>query len=347
MIELRSDTFTVPSREMLESILETKLGDNVYNEDTAVLELEELAANLLNKEASLLLPSGTMANLASIMGHSNRGTSVIVGEESDIFIYEAGGASVSGGVIYEPITTNEKGEMDLAKIEAKLNLDFSDPQYAKPSLICVETPHNRMGGITLSLEYLKELYSISRRFGVPIHMDGARIFNAAISLDVEASEISQYADSIQFCLSKGLGAPIGSLVVGKKKFINKIYYHRKMLGGGMRQSGIIAAPGIYALNNRIDRLKEDHENAFYFAKKISSIKGIRCDIKKVKTNTVIFNLKNEYINVNDFIKKAWEKGLNISEIGNHNLRVVTYYSITKKILDDAVEKIEEVLKEYE
>ncbi|WP_330585578.1 MULTISPECIES: beta-eliminating lyase-related protein [Clostridia] len=163
--------------------------------------------------------------------------------------------------MYEPITTNEKGEMDLAKIEAKLNLDFSDPQYAK------ETPHNRMGGIHFFLEYLKELYSISRRFGVLIHMDGARIFNAAISLDIEASEISQYADSIQFCLSKGLGAPIGSLVVGKKKFINKIYYHRKMLAGGMRQSGIIAAPGIYALNNRIDRLKEDHENAFYFAKK--------------------------------------------------------------------------------
>ncbi|WP_419893535.1 GntG family PLP-dependent aldolase [Oceanobacillus kimchii] len=347
MIELRSDTFTMPSREMLEYILEAKLGDNVYNEDLAVIELEEVGANLLNKEASLLFPSGTMANLASIMGHSNRGTSIIVGDESDIYIYEAGGATVCGGVIYNPIKTNDKGEMDLLKIEEKLKLDFSDPQYSKPSLICIETPHNRRGGVTLSIDYLKELSNISLKYGIPIHMDGARIFNAAISLGVEPSEISQYADSIQFCLSKGLGAPVGSLVVGKKEFINKIYYHRKMLGGGMRHSGIIAAPGIYALKNRIDRLKEDHDNAFYFAKKISNIKGIRCDSKNVMTNTVIFKLVNEKINIYDFMKKVGEKGLNISEIGNHNLRAVTYYNISKKMLDDAVKIIEKVLEDFE
>jgi threonine aldolase len=344
MIELRSDTFTKPTEAMMKAISVAELGDDVYGEDMTVNHLEELAAELLGKEAGCLMPSGTMANLTSIMAYCPRGSKVLVGDESDIYIYEAGGASVCGGIVYEPIPTHEDGRLLIKDLEKSFSMDQSDPQFALPALICLENSHNRCGGIVLPLDYLKQVSNFAHKNKVAMHMDGARIFNASTYLGVKPSEIAKYADSVQFCLSKGLSAPIGSMVVGSKSFINKIRRIRKMLGGGMRQAGIIAAAGIVSLTEMVDRLQEDHDNALLLAKGLSNIPGIQVDISAVQTNIVIFEVIDKRFTWQEFINCAQKLGLSIGGLGYGRIRAVTHYGVTKNDIEKALSIIRMIMK---
>lgn len=345
MINLRSDTFTLPTESMMKAIQQAKLGDDVYNEDPTVLELEELAAEMLGKEAASFMPSGTMANLASIMAHCPRGSKVIVGDESDIYIYEAGGASVCGGIMYDPVQTQPGGILRIEDLEKKFDLDPEDPQFALPGLICLENTHNRCSGAILPFSYLERVKQFASEKKVPIHMDGARIFNAAVAMGVHVSAIAQYADSIQFCLSKGLSAPIGSMVVGNKEFITQVKRLRKMLGGGMRQVGIVAAPAIVALKEMVDRLAEDHENARFFAQGLSQLEGIEIDPEKVVTNIVLFRLTSPRFTWQQFLVECERNGLQLSELGYGRLRAVMHYGITREDVEKALSIIEATLKE--
>lgn len=343
MIELRSDTFTLPPQEMLESISRAELGDDVYGEDLTVKQLEEQAAQMLGKEAALLVPSGTMGNLTALMAHCPRGTKVLVGDETDIYIYEAGGASVCGGLIYEPIPTRSDGRLSLDDLQKAFPEDATDPQFALPSLICLENPHNRMGGRVLPLSYLKKVRDFADEKGIPVHMDGARIFNASAAMGIPVSEIAQYADSVQFCLSKGLSAPIGSVVAGSRPFIEKVYRWRKMLGGGMRQAGIVAAPGLFALQHMVKRLTDDHLNARRLAEGLASMEGIQCDPETVETNIVFFRIIDPKFTWQMFVEKAGLHGLNVAELGHGRIRAVTHSGITADDVDRALTIIRRVM----
>ncbi|EEK72356.1 MULTISPECIES: low-specificity L-threonine aldolase [Bacillus] len=345
MIELRSDTFTLPTVEMLKAIIHAPLGDDVYQEDPTVNELETLVAKMMGKEAAILMPSGTMANLAALMAYCPRGSKVLVGNETDIYIYEAGGASVCGGIMYEPIPTQADGRLLIKDLARAFPEDPTDPQFSLPSLICLENPHNRMGGRVLPLSYLKEVQMFSRQKEIPIHMDGARIFNAAIAMDIPVKEIAQYADSVQFCLSKGLSAPIGSMIAGKKDFIQKVYRIRKMLGGGMRQAGIIAAPALIALKQMNDRLTEDHVHARQLAEGLAQIEGIECDVDSVDTNIVFFQVIDKRYTWKTFIEKAREHDLNIAELGHGRIRAVTHSGVNTQDINQALKIIKQIMQD--
>jgi threonine aldolase len=343
MIEMRSDTFTLPTQEMLQAIQTARLGDDVYGEDPTVNQLQELAAKKIGKEAALLMPSGTMANLSTLLAQCQRGTKILVGNESDIYIYEAGGASICGGLVYEPLPTQSNGEILLGDIKNAFPDNPSDPQYVLPALLCLENPHNRMGGIPLSLKYLRSVYKFAHDHNIPVHMDGARVFNAAVAQKIQPQKIAQYADTVMFCLSKGLSAPIGSIIAGPAYVIKKIHRVRKMLGGGMRQAGIIAAPGIVALQDIGDRLKYDHENAALFASGLQKIQGVEI-VNQVVTNTILFRLTDTTFSEQKLIELLHKKGLNISDFGHGRLRAVTHLGITKDDVRTAVKIIASVLK---
>jgi len=344
MIELRSDTFTLPTPAMLEAMTHASLGDDVYGEDPTVRSLEELAAHKLGKEAACLMPSGTMANLASLMAHCPRGSKVLVGDESDIFIYEAGGASVCGGIVYAPVPTQVDGCLLVSDLEQACPDDSSDPQFAPPALICLENTHNRCGGVILPLSYLQQVAHFAQARKLPIHMDGARIFHAAVALGISPAETARYANSLQFCLSKALSAPIGSMVVGDTAFIGAIRRIRKMLGGGMRQAGIIAAAGIIALEHMVDRLAEDHANARRLAEGLAQLAGIQIDLHTVQTNIVIFRVVSAHLNTQTFITLARQRGLNVGEFGHGRIRAVLHYGITAYDVDTALTIIDDILR---
>lgn len=339
---MRSDTFTLPSSIMLETILSASLGDDVYGEDITVNELEKICAEMFCKDAAILMPSGTMANLATLMSHCSRGTKAIVGDESDIYLYEAGGASVCGGIIYEPIKTQTDGTLLLSDIERVMSEDWSDPQFARPTLICIENPHNRMGGIPLNLDYLKNLYKLAHEINICVHMDGARVFNAAISQNITVDKIAEHVDSLQFCLSKSLSAPIGSIVLGNQDFICKVRRVRKMLGGGMRQAGIIAAPALYALKNMLQQLVVDHANAKYLVEGLSKINELRLDSGDPQTNMVFFKIDG--IDTKVLIKKCYDMGLNIAELGHKRIRMVTHSGVNKEDISKSIQIIDEAIK---
>ncbi|WP_322905173.1 low-specificity L-threonine aldolase [Paenibacillus campi] len=341
-IELRSDTFTLPTPAMLTAMTEAELGDDVYGEDPTVRKLETKAAEMLGKEAAIFMPSGTMANLASIMAHCPRGTKVLVGNESDIYIYEAAGASVCGGVMYEPIKTQPDGRLDLYDLQQAIPRDPDDPQFALPSLICLENPHNRMGGRVLPLSYLADVQRFTQQHRIPVHMDGARIWNAAIALGVPAATIAAYADSIQFCLSKGLSAPIGSMVAGSQSFIQNVYRIRKMLGGGMRQAGVIAAAGIVALEQMVERLEEDHIHANRLAAGLAAIPGIACE-PTVETNIVFFRVTDPRFTWEMVVQLLQQHGVYVDELGHGRIRAVTHAGIRTEQIEQALQVIRQIL----
>jgi len=317
MIDLRSDTFTLPTPEMLQAMVTSPLGDDGYGEDPTVNKLERLTADKLRKEAACLMPSGTMANLASILAHCRPDTRVLVGDKSDIFVYEHPG-SVYGGVTYQPVPTQADGQLLLEDLELAIQ---QHPQVPV-KLLCIENPHNLCGGTVLKVDYLKSLAEFAHDYDIPLHLDGARLFNAAVALGVSAAECAQHADSIQFCMSKGLSAPIGSLVVGPDHFVGRVRAIRKMLGGGMRQAGIIAAAGIIAIEKMADRLVEDHRNARHLAQGLVAIEGIEVDLTKVQTNVVVFRVLDGRFTVETFLGTARENGLLMSEFKYGRIRAV-------------------------
>ncbi|GHD49149.1 low-specificity L-threonine aldolase [Streptomyces mirabilis] len=345
MIEMRSDTFTLPTEQMVSAMTQAALGDDVYGEDPTVNQLEELAAKSIGKPAACLMPSGTMANLAALLVHVPRGGKVLVGSESDIYLYEAGGASVCGGIVYEPIPTQPDGTLALDDLAAVLPPDADDPQFALPSLICVENTHNRMGGQVLSQEYLAELKRFATGHGLPVHMDGARIFNAAVATGVSADRIAAHADSIQFCLSKGLSAPIGSILAGEVAFIEKARRVRKMLGGGMRQAGVFAAAGLVALTSMVDRLAEDHQLAAQLAAGLAEVDGIDIDPTAVITNIVLFRVTSDGLHENRFLAAVQQRGLVMGEFGHGRIRAVTHRGLTSADVSDAVAIVADVVRD--
>lgn len=342
-IELRSDTFTLPTAAMLEAMMQAELGDDVYGEDPTVNRLEAKAADMLGKEAAIFMPSGTMANLAAILAHCPRGSKVLVGDETDIYIYEAAGASVCGGIMYEPIRTHADGRLDLEHLHSAIPRNPADPQFALPGLLCLENPHNRMGGRILPLSYLEEVRGIANEYRIPVHMDGARLWNASVAMGVPAAVIADYADSLQFCLSKGLSAPIGSMVAGSEAFIHKVYRIRKMLGGGMRQAGVIAAAGLVALDHMIERLGEDHSNAKRLAEGLSAIPGISCDPGTVETNIVFFRVTDPRFTWESFVQKLGQQHVYVDELGHGRIRAVTHAGVSSRQIEQALHIIQDTL----
>lgn len=341
MIELRSDTFTLPPPPMLDAIRSAELGDDVYGEDPTVARLERLAADRLGKESACLMPSGTMANLAALLAHAPRGSKVLVGAESDIYLYEAAGASVCGGISYEPVVNQPDGTLALSDLAAAMPEDGSDPQFATPALICLENTQNRCGGVILPQAYQAAVAEFARASGLPVHLDGARLFNAAAGLGVPAAQIARYADSVQFCLSKGLRAPIGSIVAGPGSFVVTVRRIRKMLGGGMRQAGLIAAAGIVALEEMTSRLADDHALARKLADGLAGFAAMQ--VTPVQTNIVLFRVLDERFSPPSFVAAARRGGVAVGEFGHGRIRAVTHADVTASDIDQALEVFERIL----
>ncbi|WP_372666093.1 GntG family PLP-dependent aldolase [Amycolatopsis kentuckyensis] len=335
-VELRSDTFTLPTPTMLEAAARAPLGDDVYGEDPTVDRLEQLAAELLGKQAGCLMPSGTMANLTALLAHCPRGGKAIVGHESDVYVYEAGGASLCGGIVYDPLPNLPDGTIDPAAIAEACAVDRSDPQIAPPAVLSLETPQNRCGGLPLQLDYLSEVSRLIRSHGIALHLDGARLFNAAVALGVSAAEVAKHADTVQICLSKGLCAPIGSVLVGDRVTIAAARRMRKMLGGGMRQAGMIAACGIVALTDMTERLADDHARAARLARGLSRIPGVRLDPGPPLTNMVFFKVRDDRYTTRTLIEAARRRGIRVEELGTDRIRAVTHAGIDDDAVDRAI-----------
>lgn len=356
IVEMRSDTLTRPTEEMRRAILEAEVGDDVYGEDPTVNSLQEKAAKVFGKEAALLVPSGTMGNLICLMIHGNsRGSEALVGDRSHIVIYEQGGISQIAGMHSRQVTNLSDGTLDLAELESKIRTDPSDPHYPITRVVCLENTHNVMGGRVIHPEYMEKVHQLALKYNLKVHVDGARIMNAAAALKLPPSELLKYADSATTCLSKGLAAPIGSIVMGSKDFIAQAVRMRKLLGGGMRQAGIVAAPGIIALEKMSQRLHIDHKNAKKFAEKLAELQplGIQIDTSTVDTNMVMFTLLPTKGTVEKFLDllntpmdgPGGEYIVRMFESGKNNeIRAVFHYQVSAADVDKAVLKIETALK---
>jgi len=340
VIDLRSDTVTLPTQEMLEAVKNAKLGDDVYEEDPTVKQLQDLAAEKMGKEAALLVTSGTQANLISLMSNCNRGEQVFLEAQSHIYWYEVGGVSTVAGLF--PWTIQANGSIfNPEQVEAAIRP--SNIHYPSPSLVCVENTHNRYGGLIVTPNQLENLNKVAKKHGLKLYMDGARIFNAAVALKIDIKELTKHVDNLMFCLSKGLSCPIGSIIVGSQEFIDKARKNRKLLGGGMRQAGIIAAPGIVAMESMIDRLAEDHENAQYLAMKLSKIKHVTIDLSKVQTNIVTFFL-DPSINSDLFVAKLKENNILGLTQSKNTIRLVTHRGIEHRQIERVSSVICEILE---
>lgn len=339
-IDLRSDTVTLPTKEMLDSIVEAKLGDDVSRDDPTVNQLQEIAAQRFGAEAALLATSGTMGNLLAVMTHCCPGDEVILEAEAHLYFYEVGGLSAVAGAAPRLI----KGTHGIfTGQQVREAVRGNDLHFPRSRLLAIENTHNRAGGTVWTPAQVAEAAEAAHDLGMKVHIDGARIFNAAVALDVPVSEYMKHVDSIQFCLSKGLSCPVGSLLVGDLEFIEAARKKRKMLGGGMRQAGIIAAPGIVALNTMVSRLKEDHDNAKHLARSLSIFDGLKIDLSTVQTNIVVMNIAGTGMTPQQFQARAKERGLLVSTFGPQLVRMVTHHGISREDVDRAVRAVEDVL----
>lgn len=336
-VDLRSDTVTLPTQAMRQAMYQAEVGDDVYGEDPTVQKLENLGAQLMGKEAGLLVVSGTMGNQVSILAHTNRGDELICEAESHIFYYEVAGMAVMAGVQARQVT----GCRGILSAEAiRQVIRPRDIHQPSSRLICLENSHNRAGGTCYTQSQLRDIQGVAAQNGIRVHMDGARIFNAAAAQKTSVGEIARYVDTVQFCLSKGLGAPIGSLVVGSRDFIDKARRYRKMLGGGMRQAGIIAAAGIVALTTMTDRLAEDHAHARTLAEALAN-QGYAIDLAAVETNIVIFERQGD---VPAFIAQLGQHGIKANQFGEHKVRMVTHYGVSRDDIDYTVSILAKLAK---
>lgn len=341
-IDLRSDTVTLPTEEMLEAIRHAELGDDVFREDPTVNRLEAMAAERMGKEAGLLVTSGTQANLVSLMSNTKRGELVILEAEAHMYWYEVGGISAIAGLQPWPLKS-QFGALDPRAVENAIrprNIHFPEPV-----LVCVENTHNRHGGTVITPQQLHALSTVAKLHGLGLYMDGARIFNAAVALGVDVRELTRHVDNLMFCLSKGLSCPVGSVVVGTWDFIEKARRVRKVLGGGMRQAGIIAAAGIVALDTMVDRLVEDHLNAKLLAEGLAKIRGVTVDMEQVQTNMVLFDISGLSVEEDVFLLKLKEKGVLALTSAKHLVRMVTHRGIERVHIEKAVAAVAEVADE--
>lgn len=341
-IDLRSDTITKPTPEMWEAISQAEVGDDVYGEDPSVNQLELMSAELLGKEAGLFVPSGTMGNLASILTHCERGGEIILGNRAHTFLYEVGGIAALGGIHSHTIPNQPDGTFLLDDVENAIRGD--NIHFPPTRLITLENTHNRCGGAALSVEYTHQVGELAARYGLKIHLDGARIFNAAAVLDVEPAALVAPVDSVMFCLSKGLGAPVGSIICGSADFIERARKTRKMLGGGMRQVGVIAAAGIYALEHIRPRLIEDHKHAQHLAAGLKDLSGIQLNPKVPATNMVYLDLEQNFPGDEaDLIGELKKRGVLIGLAGPGRFRLVTHLWIGDQEVKQVIQAFQEAV----
>jgi threonine aldolase len=343
-IDLRSDTVTLPTDEMREAMARAELGDDVYGEDPTVKRLERMAADIVGKQAAMLVPSGTMGNLAAMLTHCARGIKAFLGDQAHTYVYEAGGAAALGGIVMTPIHNTPDGELDLAQLHEELERPV-DAHFAPPGLIALENTHNLCSGAPVELSHMATVAELAHEHKIPVHLDGARIFNAALALETSAARIAESADTVSFCLSKGLACPVGSLLCGSGEFIVRARRTRKALGGGMRQAGIIAAAGIVAVEKMIDRLAEDHQNARALAQGFGLVAGINVRPVKRRTNIVIFDVDGDAVAATKFADALRERDVLISARAPTTFRAVTHYGISRKDIDRAVSAASEAAAE--
>ena len=341
-VELRSDTMTTPTPSMRKAMAEAEVGDDVFGEDPTVNRLEKMAAERMGKEAAVFVTSGTMGNLVSQLAHCGRGDEIILGSRSHTFFYEQGGSAAVGSIHPRTVPNQPDGKLALDDIEDAIRGD--NVHFPQTRLIVLENTHNQCSGYPLDADYMKAVGEIARRHGLKIHVDGARIFNAAVALNVEASDLTVEADSVSFCLSKGLAAPIGSVVCGTQDFINRARRARKLIGGGMRQAGIMAAAGIVALNEMVERLADDHANAKKLAQGLADIPGISVDPAHIKTNIVFIEITRSDMTAEALVNLLNEKGVRISAAAPQRLRAVTHYHISSEEIDYTLNAFARVLK---
>ncbi|MHB8133360.1 MAG: low-specificity L-threonine aldolase [Anaerolineaceae bacterium] len=345
MIDLRSDTVTLPTKEMRIAMADAHVGDDVYREDETINHLEKMSAELMGKEEGLFLTSGTMGNLIAILTTCQRGDEVIMGDCSHTFLHEVGGISALGGVMAHTLPNLPNGTIDINRIqEAIRGADIHEPSTR---MVVIENTHNRCGGVAISKEYIDQIGVISQNYGLSFHMDGARIFNASIKLNEPVKSLIQNVDSITFCLSKGLGAPVGSVLCGTADFIQKARKIRKQLGGGMRQAGIIAAGGVYALNHNINRLINDHRRANVLAIGLQSIEGIDLAPNTPQTNMVFLNIRlSENQTIDQIQDDLRTKGILVGVAGKQSLRLVTHLGISDEDIQKVISGFMDLSKDY-
>lgn len=337
-IDLRSDTVTLPTDKMRDAMRDAIVGDAVYGDDQTTNRLEELAAKMVGMEAALFVPSGTFGNQVAVLTHTNRGEEIILGANSHIKWHEVGGIALISGVMAHTIEEDPKGMMPFEKIRDSIrSVDIHHPDT---TLICLENAHGN--GCVLPLDYMKQVSDLAKSKNIPIHLDGARLFNAATYLGVDASEICQYVDSVQFCLSKGLCAPIGSIVAGSKEFIDKARRNRKMLGGGMRQTGVIAAPGVIALEEMSKRLDIDHQNAAYFREQLSKVNGFT--VEEGSDINLVFHSVDASIDYSRLVEVLKDNNILINGDEYGIGRFVTHNGVTKDDIDKVIMTIKDFLK---
>jgi threonine aldolase len=343
IIDLRSDTVTLPTPEMRKAMFEAELGDDVMGEDPTVNRLEALAAEKVGKEAALYVPSGTMGNLVCILSHCQRGDEVIMGDQAHTFIFEVGAASVFGGLQVHTVPNEPDGMLDPQNVLGAIRGD--NVHFPPTRLVCLENTQNKCGGFALSPEQIDSVCLPVKERGIPVHLDGARVFNAAVALGVDVKELTRNVDSVMFCLSKGLCAPVGSMVAGSEEFIRRARRNRKMVGGGMRQAGVLAAAGIVALTEMVDRLAEDHANARVLADGLRGMADLRLEEHGVRTNMVFFNLVTDRTPPTEFRSALEEKGVKVGYYGGRLFRAVTHHGIEEQDVRTAIDAFQRVLKE--
>ncbi|NOU52250.1 low-specificity L-threonine aldolase [Pseudoalteromonas sp. JBTF-M23] len=336
MIDFRSDTVTQPCQQMRLLMSNAEVGDDVYGDDPSVNALEQWTATRHGFEASLFVSSGTQANLLAILSHCERGDEYLCGQNAHNYRYEAGGAAVLGSVQPQPIENEPDGSLCLTKLEKAIKPD--DSHFARTRLVSLE---NTIGGKVLSLQYLAQARAFTNKHQLMLHLDGARVYNAAVALNVDIKEISQHFDSMTICLSKGLGAPVGSLLLGNHEFINKARRLRKMLGGGMRQAGILAAAGHYALTHNVSRLADDHDNAQYLAHQLNTLKGFNTEPYPVHTNIVFVDIEDN-VDIQKICEKLKTQGIVITP-GYQGMRLVTHKDIAREDIDKLILILRELL----
>ena len=331
IVDLRSDTLTRPTPAMSKAMAEADVGDDVFGEDPTVNKLEAMAAERLGKEAALYVASGTMGNLVSLLAHCGRGEEIILGSLSHTFFFEQGGSAAVGGIHPRTIPNQPDGTLPLPEIEAAIRAD--NVHFPRTRLIVLENTHNLCSGYPLDIDYMQAVRDIARRHDLKIHVDGARFFNAAVALGVAPDQLAAEADSVSFCLSKGLAAPVGSMVCGSREFIAQARRARKVVGGGMRQAGVLAAAGIVALTEMVDRLANDHANASKLAQGLADMPGLSIDLSQIKSNIVYFELARDDMTVEQLVKKLDDEGARMLPVGAGRIRAVTHYQITSEDID--------------